>query len=381
MQLKFSAIPVKIHLRRPEAPFVDPVTGKKVSFKYIEQHWIPKGKGTRVPIICGTVEGKPCVPCAYTNPQKFDELGDVDPIPYIVGSQLNPGYVVEGWVESWFHSVDEVNEKSGKTYKVREPCKGQKCQHCNKRSAKVFGRRFFSVMSDNAWNVVFDRTDQELRTHCKCSGRIYYPEWKCPECNTILLNPAAECTCGSTKVEFVVGEDGDIEAECDKCHKSWGIYPFNDEQLAAEIEEKVKCPECKKRVFIVPVEECTKCKDPEPLTIYDAQLKVRKASTDDKAPLLIESWKIAEPDQRLFNGDYQGDDAVKEVERMKAHIDLDANFSAKSTNEQATAIGEKDPFVTRERGSKVSQYNRGSRHDHDEDDSGYDDDGGDTDED
>lgn len=332
------------------------------------------GKGAG--ILCGTPTEQPCVVCAYTNPQEFDL--DVEPNEGLAKCYPRDQFAIAGWIEGKFHLVKEKGRKDPtKEYEVRKRCLGQKCKHCRDDAPVVFGNRFYIGFSRSAWTNSLFEAHTRAGQVCKCGGYVYATEYKCPHCDTVLYDAAAECDkCGGTNIGLEVEDgEGDYEAGvwavCEDCHKTWALCVLDNETLAEEVMDEVRCPECGETDLMEPVDACTneEC-DGDPYDVFDCQLVIKKESAEQTASLVVDSMKIKNPDPRLFDPEHQGPDpkeAERAVEAMKTPLDLREVYKLQSTSEQAKILGVKDPFMAGG-GSGVRQYQK------DEDGEDYDED-------
>ena len=73
---------------------------------------------------------------AWRDPEKFNL--DLKPLEKLQDPNVKPAqlfYAVSGWIEEWFHVVEEKNRRTGTAYKVRELCTGPGCELCESGAA------------------------------------------------------------------------------------------------------------------------------------------------------------------------------------------------------------------------------------------------------
>lgn len=363
LRLKFTTAKTKVHLSRPEKKYKDPVTGEEEDYLMVTGHFVPSANGGKGGMVwCNDT----CVVCAYTDPQAFDL--DIEPSESLGKCYPRDQFVVSGWVEAPHHIVEEKGKRDPtKTFKVRRRCEGQKCQYCRDDLPLVFGNRFYHEFSHSAWSNALFEAHTRAGQMCKCGGYVYAVEYKCPECSAVIYDAASICDkCGGKDIGLEV-EDGEgdydagVWAVCNGCRKKWSLCILDNESLAEDVMEDVRCPECSKVVSMDPVDDCTEegCKG-DPYDVFDCQLTIKKESDQKMSSLVVTDMKIREPDSRLFDPEHQGKDkeqASKYVEEMRSPINLSDLYKKQTSQEQAQLLGVKNPFAPAA-GSNVRSYSK-----------------------
>jgi hypothetical protein len=298
---------------------------------------------------------------------------DIEPNESLAKCEPRDQFVVAGWVEGKYHVVEEKGKRDPtKTYKVRRKCEGQKCQYCRDDLPVVFGNRFYHGFSHTAWANALFEAHVRAGQICKCGGYVFAVEYKCPSCETVLYDAAAVCDkCGGTDIGLEVEDgEGDYEAgvwaHCKGCNKQWALCVLDNEALAEDVLDEVRCSNCGKVVVMEAVEECTEegCNS-DPYDIFDCQLTIKKESDQQTASLVVTDMKIREPDSRLFDPEHQSPDkeqAAKDVEVMKTPLDLNEAYKPQTSQEQAKMLGMRDPFASGA-GSNVRRYSKDADND------------------
>ena len=352
---RFTDAPTKIHLSHPENPYTHPKTGKELPFRAGKRHYLP-GRGKRKKGMfaeCGVDAGEPCVVCAYSNPAAFD-LENVAPDASLAQHEAKVYYAVAGWIEEDYHLVEyykDDNDHDKGTYTQRERCLGRGCEYCLDDLPKVFGKKFYTEISPGQWrHSIHDLHKKIENRYCKCGGDIYVTSFTCGGCDKLVLDVCTTCDCGSDDVSIDVDKG---EATCGSCNSVWSAFYTDHQKLYEESSEVYKC-KCGHRGFLVPQRICgTEGCEVDPYGVFDCQLTVRTTGTKKEKRLIIDEYVIQEPDERLFDEEYQGADdwAPKIVEAFKKPLDLEYLLRPASTAEQAKEIGKPDPFSTAAKGS------------------------------
>lgn len=334
---------------------MDEETGVSYPFLPFEQHYVPSarnGKGGAV-----RCHDK-CVVCAYTNPHmdKFKDLdlSHVEVIKNLAECDARIYFAVSGWIEEWFHLVEEQRKDGDGTFHKRVRCKGRGCDMCAEGGMKVFGNRFFNAFSKKAWNEAIFGKNEEIERSCKCGGDIYIPHYVCRKCEEMVVDVCNQCDCGSE--EIALDLDSGV-AECQACQLTWNIY--NAEAIQEQINDELECPHCKHVDVPEPHYVCTEDEcDAKPYDIFDAQLVVRKASGEKTAEMVCDGAKVQEADERLFLPKYQGDDewAQKVADSFKKAIDLSETYPIQTPAEQCQLLGVRNPFSNTGRTKSFDSY-------------------------
>lgn len=349
-RLKLSSEPIKIHMRRPVAPYKNPKTGKMSTWVKVDRHWLPwlnNGKGGYV--VC---TGDQCLVDIYSNPQKFgfDMPADVN----LAKSRTSGYMVVDGLVEEWFHLVQVPSRKDpSKTYTERMRCSGRHCEGCKDKLPKVFGNRFYHAISWASWRYVFEPVAEELERFCKCGGYIMPVHYACKACNTPLVH-MTDCCPGCASEDIAIEADPASErchmASCNKCGLEWALLEYKDANLRKQVTNEVKCPACGHDDTPKLILNCSeKGCEGKPHTLYDVQLTLQKESDDKNAHLKVVKWAIQDLDGRSFDPAHQGggEAAEKIAKRNAEPIPLDKidDFLPLPPHAQAKLLNVKNPFV------------------------------------
>lgn len=345
--------PTKIHLSRPEKPYVHPTSGKEFPFRASKRHFLPgKGKQKKGAFLeCGVERGEQCVTCAYINPAAYG-LVNVAPDASLAQHASKMYYAVAGWIEEDFHLVDVENQSGDGTHKERWRCLGRGCQYCTDGWPMVFGQRFYMEVSPGQWRHSFHDLHKRIEnTYCKCGGTLYVPSFVCAGCDKMVLDVATFCDCGHGPVGLNV-ETG--QAICDKCGKSWSAFYTEHQKIYEESNEVYACRDCGHKGFLKPTRVCsTEGCTVQPYGIFDCQLTVRVTGDKKEKRLLIDSHVIQEPDPRLFDPQFQGNDdrAAQVAESFAKPIDLDYLLKSQTPDEQCKVLGKPNPFNAVARGA------------------------------
>jgi len=355
-------VPTKIHFGRPEKPYVHPTSGKEFPFRASKRHFLPgKGKAKRGAFIeCGVDRGDQCVVDAYINPAAYG-LVNVAPDANLAEFPAKVYYAVSGWIEEEFHLVDVENQTKEGTHKERWRCLGRGCQYCRDGWPKVFRQRFYMEISPGQWRHSFHDLHKRIEnTYCKCGGTIYVTSFVCGGCDKMVVDVSTFCDCGSDDVGLNT-ESG--QATCGKCGKSWTAFYTEHPKIYEESNEPYKC-KCGHKGFLKPTRICsTEGCEVQPFSVFDCQLTVRVTGDKKEKRLLIDAHLIQEPDPRLFDPKFQGDDdrAAQVAESFQKPVDLDYLLKAPSTDDQCKIIGKANPFNAVARGAaRYAKYDKGT---------------------
>ena len=344
--------PTKIHLSRPEKPYIHPTSGKEFPFRASKRHFLPgKGKAKRGAFIeCGVERGDQCVVDAYINPAAYG-LVNVAPDANLAKFPAKVYYAVAGWIEEDFHLVDVDNQSGEGTHKERWRCTGRGCEYCAAGWPMVFGKKFYMEVSPGQWRHSFHDLHKRIEnSYCKCGGTIYVPSFTCGGCGKLVLDISRFCDCGSDDVSLNT-ETG--QATCGKCGKSWSGFYTEHQKIYEESNEAYKC-KCGHKGYLAPTRVCsTEGCEVQPQSIFDCQLTIRITGDKKERRIIIDDHQIQEPDARLFDPDWQGGDewAPKMVESHQSPVDLEYLLRSMSADEQCKVLGKPNPFNAVARGA------------------------------
>jgi hypothetical protein len=165
--------------------------------------------------------------------------------------------------------------------------------------------------------------------------------------------------CESQKIELDTDE---AKAVCADCQSEWSVYESDNEEISKVVNSEMKCPKCQHKALPKPVLMCTDCDNPDPYDIFDCQIKIKMVGSKDgrSKDLVIDDIRIQEPDERLFDKKFQGDDPEwnqKIADGMKNPLDLNRQLAHLTQDEEASLLGVANPFTAQEsRGFK--QYRK-----------------------
>ena len=304
---------------------------------------------------CAHFTGGECVSCAYANPGLYNlnvepdtKLKEFNPMVY---------YAVSGWIEEEFHLMDVNNRDGDGTHKERWRCEGKGCPQCVDGWPGVFGNRFYMEMSPPQWALtIHDLHTRIQNSMCRCGGTIYVQYFKCEKCERMLVDVMSYCDkCRSDNVGLDV-ETG--MAECGNCHNRWSANYQNSAIISAKTKEKIVC-ECGYSGKPKPHRFCsTEGCAVDPYTVFDCSLVLRSTGEKKNKRVIIDNSEICEPDARLFDPAYQGNDEWSDriVEAHLKSLDLDYLLKAPQTHEQAALLRKPDPFANAGVSGQYAQY-------------------------
>jgi hypothetical protein len=356
---KLTHLKTKIHLQRPEKPYLHPTSGQAYPFRVGQQHFIPFGgkRGKGMSVECDENLGKQCVVHAYANPKAYG----LNIAQHDMAEQPDAAlyYSVGMWVEEGYH----ISEKPGdhdpsKKFKYRAKCEGKGCQFCANGDPKVFGNRAWLSISPGQWRHTFHSLNEFIKNrHCACGGTIYVTHFCCKQCRNVLID--VSLSCDSCKQEGVEIHADTNTAVCPHCHQSWSAFFTDHDKVVEQANEKMRCNECGfvgKPVAdrICSNEQCTV----QPLSIFDCQLTLHKQGEGTDSRIIIDEYLIQPPDPRLFDPQHQGGDAmaIKIAESMRKPLDLNYLLKPMTPDEQARLLKVQNPFSITGRVQGVSNY-------------------------
>lgn len=341
-----------MHLARPEQLYTHPKKpDEQYPFRPSYRHFIKGGgkQGKGLYVECW--DGKRCVTCAYTNPQKYDL--EIEPNSWL--AQFKSGFYVStaGWTEEWYHNVKlyrDDNDPSKGTFFARERCQGRGCELCADGVERIFGNKNFITFSPNLWRTLLELQSDVAELYCTCGDRRFIPEYNCKNCSAIIIDVCRSCErCES---EDIAVDDETFEAECQNCQETWSILAAANEGIMKEVNREHTCHECGEKALPKPLNVCMDgdCGG-RPKSIFDMQLTLKVTGTKMDKKLHVLDWRFQEPDPRLFDPAYQGSDpewAEKIAQGNAKVINLDQILKADDPDTQAQNLNVDNPFaVTR----------------------------------
>ena len=164
-------------------------------------------------------------------------------------------------------------KRAGETIYNDEPCIGHKCKLCRAGEKPTFGsRRHWSVGLGHLSNIgsITSSIEQDC-AHCGASGSIVIPKWTCEKCGKTLIH-------------------------ADK-------YDPTNEKEQGELKTRTlsvnKCRHCEHEGMPVPVLHCEECDKPEPLSIFDCALDIKREGEKAKSAIYVPRWKKYEIPESL----------------------------------------------------------------------------------
>lgn len=181
---------------------------------------------------------------------------------------------------------------------------------------KVFGNLMHWSLGTNHLLVLSSEIDN-LESECRCGGDIETALWECPKCGHEV---------------FDMTEDG----ECD----------YSRKEVNQLVARKMECPSCGENVYLHPVRECSECKDPVPLQLWDVNLHVGREGEGAQSQLIIRKHKAEDIDERC-------------VELLPDRDILQRVFAGDSLEYQSKAMRIPNPFRSDEARRNVQDYKEG----------------------
>jgi hypothetical protein len=349
--------------------YVHPDTGAEFPFYTGDRFWIQKGGANRNG--CYVENWDECIINAYKNPAQFGL--NIQPIGWMQKLNSRVYYAVSGWVEENFHNVKKKSEKTGNEFHERELCAGRGCECCQEGWPKVFGKKSYFVIAPTHWNESIYSVNEQVESSCKCGGFIYTSHYECMECSNMLVDMMNYCfSCESQNIELDTEE---AKAVCLDCQSDWSVYESDNKEVSDVVNAEMECSSCQHKALPRPILVCTDCETPDPYDIFDCQLKIKMVGSKDgkSKDLVIEDVRIQDPDERLFDKQFQGDPEwnQKIVDGMYNPIDLTRQLAHLTQEEEAGLLGVANPFTAQEsRGFK--KYSRDASEEEPEADEKYD---------
>jgi hypothetical protein len=359
MRLKLTSVSTKLHLQRPEKPYKDVDSDTLYWWKRGRGHFIKSAQfpnGRFVECI-----PEQCLVCAHSNPGQFGFKANADAA--LTKFESKPYYAVSGWIEHNFHMVEKKKDKQVQkgekdTYTVRERCRGRNCEYCKKDLPKVFGNRFFYDFSAAAWRDAMLPIIEKVERFAKDGGYIYPVNYVCEKCNRELFDMTKKCF--ECKKDNVGVKPETHMAVCGDCDAEWSLLEYEDENLMELASNPQACPnkKCKHQGYPKPVFAHSEgLEEWESYDIYDVQFSIKKTGKDKQSQTAVTEWKIQEPDARLFDPTYQGDEQSEAAQAIaKRHaecLDLDKIHSADIPAAQASMLNVANLFAGE--GGRASQ--------------------------
>lgn len=171
---------------------------------------------------------------------------------------------------AWYHLMPVLDENDrprmykqgrnqGKPIMEKVLCEGRRCKMCGEKIEKTFGKKIYWGMG-NAHLEQLGGIDKDIGHDCTCGGRLTEIAYECGECAAQLLD---------------IADVSPKEAEL------FGGAPK-------------KCPKCEKEDFPLRLNECNKCQDPTPVSIYDCNIEVKRTGEKTQSAIQVPRWERVE---------------------------------------------------------------------------------------
>jgi len=207
----------------------------------------------------------------------------------------------------------EKGDHAGEVITDQVECEGRKCTMCQEGLDKVFGdRRHWSLGSGHLEQ--FGGFASEIQKDCAgCGkGRLETFSWECAECAHVVVNME------TTKLD---------QNEVDRITAA----PF-------------KCPKCEHTDYLLEQVECNNCQDPEPLSIFDCDLEIKRQGEGTNSTIQIPRWTPTE--------------LSKELKEMAKPYDFPAIFGGDPLDIQAKLLKIKNPYTDGDASRHAEDYGK-----------------------
>ena len=149
---------------------------------------------------------------------------------------------------------------------------------------------------------------------------------------------------------------------CQDCDSEWSAFETDNPEISKLVNKDMKCTNCGQEGLPKPIIVCTDCDKPDPYGVFDCQMKISMVGSKDgkSKEMRIDNASIQEPDPRLFDPKFQGDDdewARKAADGMSKPIDLDKLLPPSSADEQARLLSVQNPFNLQGGGQGYRNWN------------------------
>jgi hypothetical protein len=237
--------------------------GESVEFYPYVSHWVARSKRSLIcskiyKIVDGqltTVGGK-CLAC-----QERDN--GANDISWRIQNAMNGIHL------AFYHEVPatdrngqikryERGEKKGQPMLETRPCEGRRCKYCKDGLPKTFGKKVH-------WSLGRQHLEElggiavEISKDCaNCGGRLETIGYECAECGHVVID--------SAKTDL------------------------NEAELNEYIKEPRQCPSCNHVGHLLKQTECDGCQDPEPLSIFDCELEIKRQGDRQNSSVFVPRW-------------------------------------------------------------------------------------------
>lgn len=178
-------------------------------------------------------------------------------------------------------------------------CEGRRCKHCKEGLEKVFGKKVhWSVGTGHLGDLggVVDEIGRDCK-ECGQSGSLYVVSYECSKC-------------------------GDMVIDMDNTD-------LTDEQIDNAAAQKHRCS-CGHNDFMLRQHECENCQDPEPLSIFDCDIEIKRSGEGTQSTVQIPRWTATE--------------LSKELKEMAKPYNFKRVFAADNFDWQAKVLKIRNPY-------------------------------------
>lgn len=162
-------------------------------------------------------------------------------------------------------------ERDGKKEQVfrKVVCEGRRCEHCRKGLEKVFGKKVHWSIGTGHLGDLSGFVDEIEKDCANCGGQgtIEVVSYECSKCGEVVIDM------------------NDTE--------------LNDGEIRKIISQPHTCRECKNRDLLLEQKECSKCDDPEPLSIFDCDLEIKRTGEGTNSTIQIPRWTATEMSEEM----------------------------------------------------------------------------------
>ena len=279
-RLKLTSDPTWIRLIPENHPLGDGRTAR--FFDFVEHFYGSVMRGT----ICskiyqigsnGKVEGSgKCLPCYYRDERDMADKISARPLTAFLMLHYEWHYLIpstdkDGKVRTYQENTKYCKKGDPVMDRVLE---SEALEKYGRRKIerrgyeRVFGKLTHMALGKNHLATLSTTVD-DLENLCACGGEINVALWECPKC----AEPVYDMTSAG---------------DCD----------LTPQQAKLAASKRIVCPACGKKVFLYPVRDCDKCKDPSPLRIWDVDLYVSKTGQKAQTQLVIRRHRVRPIDER-----------------------------------------------------------------------------------
>jgi hypothetical protein len=181
---------------------------------------------------------------------------------------------------------------------------------------RVFGKLMHWSLGTNHLLALTARM-VDIHKNCRCGGKIIEILWECRGCGSEILDLTAE---GRQNLDMTKKE------------------------IAAMVAEPYKC-ECGHEDLLIAITECSDCRDPDPLQIWDVNLEVSRQGEGTQSVVVVHDFEHADIPE----------DAAELIPDADRNI-LHRVFAADSLKYQAKAMGIKNPYGEEDTRRHVQEY-------------------------